>query len=411
MDAFLFSLGGIVIIIGGVVCLLRRFGKINDAQTGGSDCVIPDRYFTLQELRTALPGKYNWDERGTVFEINDDGSITVVGQLIPTEIPCLSSENLRERLVGEGILDMLPRVWAFFERETVQGKEYKLYIESNQTSQLYKLPAVEGSISEAYLMDALNSANRDEEERRIDMPNALQAIIDAKMGNVVLLPGNEREYILSMGAKACLDRLNRDGIVSVRVNVSTPSIMGAFGVVCGSKSNAKVSFVSACSLDYVRCDMEMADGICTVEGLFRSSIIPPLAGPVVANLIAKGILVSELIWVGKMCDRMLMDVLPYSLSLAVVANGQTVQTICLLESGAIFPCTTSYIGVQLSLGQMVSLLIGKTVISHNLIEDCGLVAPTSIWVKAECDTNQEIRLWVKTETENETYIIIGELIG
>lgn len=69
-----------------IICLATHKRKLRDDayDRSGTDagCSGPDnaamRHFTLAELRAAPDGMYHWDEGGSVFAVNNDGSITMV---------------------------------------------------------------------------------------------------------------------------------------------------------------------------------------------------------------------------------------------------------------------------------------------------------------------------------------------
>ena len=101
-----------------IICLATHKRKLRDGAYGrpgtdgdfGTDGAAMRR-FTLAELRAAPDGMYHWDEGGSVFAVNDDGSVTMVGTFDPSEADPVT--ELYENLVSDGLGEMLPAHWTF----------------------------------------------------------------------------------------------------------------------------------------------------------------------------------------------------------------------------------------------------------------------------------------------------------
>lgn len=436
--AFFFIVGAICATVSGFLFWLNRLGGQRDTESQSQDefnTFNPNRQFTLQELLDAPKGTYEWSEDGVVFKVQNDGSCTVVGKFNPAEMKN-PVEQLREKLISGEILDMFPRLWCFLEGTTQCENGWNLYIESNHACRLYRIPVFPQRLHVLDFVDAFGAVGYDEIFKTSNVVGALKAIINSGVGTLILLPNNETEYVRSLGAKACLERIHVDGKTHLSVMISSPAVMGALGACCklSSDHTAKVSFAYGYGDDdFTCCDMETGDGFWGVSGLSRSSIIQPLPETISSNLIKDGLMVTSFMRAGQIVDCLLSDALPYYLSLAIVSNGQMIETVCLSESERTIPFMTDYVKIQLQSNQTLAFLIGKTIVSDNLLEDGGIVAspkrfrtistnlsmsadrglgtPSLLWVKVECDASQEIRLMVKTPDGQEYDIVVGELIG
>lgn len=416
MIGFFFLFGAICATIGGILFWLNRLGGQKDAESQNQDefnTFNPNRQFTWQELLDAPKGTYEWSEDGVVFEVQNDGSCTVVGKFNPAEMKD-SVVQSREKLISGEILDMFPRLWCFLEGEVQCEDGWNLYIESNHTCRLYRIPAFQHGLNVLDFVDAFGAVGYEEIFITSNVVGGLKAIINSGVGTLILLPGNETEYVLSLGAKACLERIHADGKTHLSVMISSPAVMGALGVGCkfSQDHTAKVSFAYGYGDDdFTCCDMETGDGVFEVSGLSRSSIIQPLPKAISSNLIKDGLMVTSFVRAGRIVDCLLLDALPYYLSLAIVSNGQMIETVCLSESERTIPFMTDYVQIQLHSNQTLAFLVGKTVVSNNLLEDGGIVASSTLWVKVDCDASQEIKIMVKTPDGKEYGIVVGELIG
>lgn len=358
-----------------------------------------NRVFTIAELKQAEEGKYNWDDAGNVFEINPDGSVTIVGHFDPTELQVDPIQEMFERLNDEGFIEMLPRIWSFHVVNNNGGENDTFVVAwNNDILSVPTCPHTIDGIKEVSLMQS-----------SFDGGKSVITFILSKIGDgyLILMPSYEKEYILSLGAKACVERAFDN---KVRVIISSPSVMGAFGIAiaCASNKLSRISFAFGEGEDYMCCDLIANEGVCEVQKLLRNSIIQPTNSFIGLKYIAKGCMAQSLIREGRITNFRLIDMLPFTMSLLLKENGQVVK---------IYDCICEPISIPTKQGdkdinvdnKSLSFLIGSYELIEDVISECN-VLNGRIDAFIELDSEMSVMIKISSDT-NDYKINVGELIG
>lgn len=273
-------LGILVIIIGGILFLVfarRESKKAENPQPSVHS--ISDRLFKLAELKRAEVGKYNWDDSGCVFEVNEDGSVTIIGHFDPAELLINPQQELYDKLVENGFFEMLPKLWGVYDHENDELGYKKFWLSYNGGVSFI---APDSYLLEYLKTSRLNAYNPNEGD------NPLVSVILKGTKNTIifLLPMNEKEFILCLGAQACIRRFWGNDIA---VRISSPTTMGAFWIgVSSNNQKPTVSFAFGEAYDYKCCNMNGGDGLYEVMGLLSESVIRPLPLMNSLDMIAHG---------------------------------------------------------------------------------------------------------------------------
>ena len=357
-------------------------------------------WFTLAEIKQAEEGKYSWDETGCVFEINTDGSVTVVGRFDPTELLVDPVQEMIERLHADGLIDMLPQMWSFHAVNNRDG-ECDVFVFANNDD-ILSITVCPHSIDEIITSELIPNS--------FDGGKSGITFILSKNdeGVLMLLPSNETEYILSLGAKACLQRAFGD---KVRVEISSPSVMGAFGIAITRPKNkaTKISFAFAPNDNYMCCNLSAENGIYEVTELLSSSILQPIESNIALGHIAKGCLAQSLVLEGYIKDCLLIDMLPYSLSLLLKANGRVVKIYDFTNGPITIPAKLSEKDIIVDSSKQLSFLIGSNELIEDVMTECD-VPIGNITAEVEVNSDMDIALSI-TANSHEFKINIGQLIG
>lgn len=359
-----------------------------------------DRWFTLAELKQAEDGKYSWDETGCVFEINSDGSVTVVGRFDPAELTVDPVREMFERLNNDGLIEMLPRMWSFHAVNNRGGENATFVVAWNDD--ILSVPVCPHTIDEIKAVSLIPSS--------FEGGKSVIAFILSKTadGYLTLMPSNETEYILSLGAKACIERAFGD---KVKVKISSPAVMGAFGIAIARASDkqSKISFAFGEGEDYMCCNLLADDGVYEVHKLLHTSIIQPAEPFNALQHIAKGCMVQSLILEGRGTNHLLIDMLPYTMTFLLKENGRVVKIYDCISEPTIIPTRLGDKDINVDANKTLSFLIG----SNELIEDVMVeynFPHGKIGAFVELDSNMDVIIKI-TSTNSDYKINVGELIG
>lgn len=405
---FLTVFGSIIL-----VCFLARifrrrsdedeFPNIGEPQSDtliSRDLSNSNRLFTLADIKQAVEGKYSWDDTGCVFEINSDGSVTIVGHFDPAELFVDPIQEMIERLNTDGLIDMLPRMCCF---QTVNDKggeneEFVLVWDDD----ILSFPAC------PYTIEKVKAASLIISPLEGGKSVVIHLLSKIANGYLTLLPSNEKEYILSLGAKACVERAFGD---NVSVKISSPAVMGAFGIAIARATDkqSKISFAFGEDEDYMCCNLLAENGVYEVQKLLHSSIIQPSKTFSALQHIAKGCIVHSLIREGCLTNHLLIDMLPYTMSLLLKENGRVIKIYDCISEPVSLPTKQGDNDINVDVNKALSFLIG----SNELIED--VIAESNapkgkIGAFIELDSNMDVEIKI-TSQYNDYKINVGQLIG
>lgn len=359
-----------------------------------------DRRFTLAELKQAGADKYSWDETGCVFEINSDGSVTTIGRFDPAELNVDPVQEMFERLDNDGLIEMMPQIWSIYAANSQESeKDTFIVVHNDEIFSVASRPQTVEDINAGSLIPLSN-----------DEVEADAALILSKITNgyLTLMPSNEKEYILSLGAKSCIERAFDNNI---KVRISSPAVMGAFGIAIARTSNqsSEISFAFGDGEDYMCCNLFAEDGVCKVLNLLRSSVIQSGEKHATLQHIAKGCLAQSLISEKQISDYLLIDMLPYTVSLLLKKNGRVIKIYDCIDEPTSIPTRMEDKDINVDAGKILSLLIGSNELIGDLMAECN--APNGkIDVFIEIDPDMGVI--INTLSNEENYKInIGELIG
>lgn len=408
---------GILIIIGCALLplLILRFFNRKSRDNGEEDFTDPDeeyhntptaptpqpsgRQFTLAELRQAEAGKYSWDETGCVFEINSDGSVTVVGHFDPAELVADPILELYGRMEADGLPDMLPRIWSMYVRKA-ENEPYRKFILASGNEYM-AADDFGPDIADIKEIDFC----RFEDDALYPMTDLL---LKANEAHIILMPCNEKEFILSLGAQAYITRIFEG---RVRVRISSPAVMGAFWSAINSNriSASNFSFAFGSGDDYRCCNMISGDGVYEVQQLLTSSIIQPADELSALDRIARGCITQFLILEGNIKNVLLLGMLPCTMSLLLKENGRVIKIYDIIGESIAIPIRREEKDITISPGNTVSFLIGENELIEDLISEYG-IPYGSIDISIESYADMNIILKIKASGRNYE-INIGNLIG
>ena len=406
-----------IVIIGIIFVILITFFVIKRSrrksqEDDGADCYVPngsfpatpvshnnDRCFTLAELKQAERGTYSWDETGCVFKINSDGSVTVVGRFDPAELLVDPVQEMIERLDNDGLIEMLPRMCCFHAVNNKGAEDDAFVLVWNDD--IISAPAcltIEEVKAASLIISSLEGGK-----------SVITHILSKTAnGYLTLMPSNEKEYILSLGAKACVERAFGD---KVRVRISSPAVMGAFGIAIKRKTDkqSKISFAFGENEDYMCCNLLAENGFYEVQKLLHSSIIQPSENFSALQHIAKGCMAQSLIREGRVTNHLLIDMLPYTMSLLLKENGRVIKIYDCISEPAPIPTRQGDKDINVEANKTLSFLIGSNEMIEDVITECN--APDGkIGAFIELDSNMDVEIKI-TSQYNDYKIKVGQLIG
>lgn len=359
-----------------------------------------DRCFTLAELKQAEEGKYSWDETGCVFEINSDGSVTVAGRFDPAELLVDPVQEMIEQLNNVGLIEMLPRMCCFHTVSDKGGDDDAFLLVWNDD--IFSVPSSPHTIEDVKAVSLIISSLEGGKSVITDI------LSKTANGYLTFLPTNEKEYILSLGAKACVERALGD---KVRIKISSPAVMGAFGIAIKRTTDrqSKISFAFGEDEDYMCCNLLADNGVYEVEKLLHNSIIQPSETFSALHHIAKGCMVQALISEGRVTNQLLIDMLPYTMSLLLKENGRVIKIYDCIDEPTSIPTRQGDNDIYVDTNKALSFLIGSNELIEDVITECN--APNGkIGAFIELDSNMDVEIKI-TSQFNDYTIKAGQQIG
>lgn len=431
MAALVVIIGIALLVV--VVCLATRrrkprgvaagdsgIGGYTDASAGAYDRQGTDtgslgtdgaamRRFTLAELRAAPDGMYHWDEGGSVFAVNDDGSVTMVGTFDSSEVDPVT--ELYEDLVSDGLGEMLPAHWTFLISPGNEDASWHYYASIPEGGYEVVMPDFGIGGSKPELVKIIDEGRIIPYESSRGWPGCIEALIHTGVGWVVLMPADQTEYTLSLGAKACIERHFAG---RVQAHITSPAAMGAFWAALkpGANAHTRVSFAFGEGDSYQCCNLSAADGVYRVDSVAGQSIILPLERQTAIIQVLTGALALSFVDAGQLVQTEFKDMLYYPVALAVV-GGTASAALYGLVNPASLPTAEGWFDISVPSGGRLVLLIGHhpTPVLQDVLAECGLAAPADIRAKIEFEAKGDMVIEVHATNGMITTINVGQLIG
>lgn len=367
------------------------------------------RRFTLAELRAAPDGMYHWDEGGSVFAVNDDGSVTMVGTFDPTEADPVT--ELYENLVSDGLGEMLPAHWTFLISPGNEDMSWHYYASIPEGGYDVVLPDFGIGGSKPELVRIIDEGRIVPYESSRGWPGCIEALVHTGAGWVVLMPADQTEYTLSLGAKACIER-HLAG--RVQVHITSPAAMGAFWAALkpGANAHTRVSFAFGEGDSYQCCNLSAADGVYRVDSVAGQSIILPLERQTAIIQILTGALALSFVDAGQLGQTEFDDMLYYPVALAVV-GGTASTALYGSVNPTPLPIAKGWFDISVPPGSCLALWIGHclTPVLQDVLAECGLAAPADIRAKIEIEAKGDMVIEIHAADGMITTINVGQLIG
>lgn len=400
------GVGGYTGISGGASGGYDRPGT--DAGSFGTDGTAMRR-FTLAELRAAPDGMYHWDEGGSVFAVNDDGSVTMVGTFDPSEADPVT--ELYENLVSDGLGEMLPAHWTFLISPGNEDMSWHYYASIPEGGYEVVLPDFGIGGSKPELVRIIDEGRIVPYESSRGWPGCIEALVHTGAGWVVLMPADQAEYTLSLGAKACIER-HLAG--RVQVHITSPAAMGAFWAALkpGANAHTRVSFAFGEGDSYQCCNLSAADGVYRVDSVAGQSIILPLERQTAIIQILTGALALSFADAGQLGQTEFDDMLYYPVALAVV-GGTASTALYGSVNPTPLPIAKGWFDISVPPGGRLALWIGHrlTPVLQDVLAECGLAAPADIRTKIEFEAKGDMEIEIHAANGMITTINVGQLIG
>lgn len=431
MAALVVIIGIALLVV--VVCLATRrrkprgvaagdsgIGGYTDASAGAYDRQGTDtgslgtdgaamRRFTLAELRAAPDGMYHWDEGGSVFAVNDDGSVTMVGTFDSSEVDPVT--ELYEDLVSDGLGEMLPAHWTFLISPGNEDASWHYYASIPEGGYEVVMPDFGIGGSKPELVKIIDEGRIIPYESSRGWPGCIEALIHTGVGWVVLMPADQTEYTLSLGAKACIERHFAG---RVQVHITSPAAMGAFWAALkpGANAHTRVSFAFGEGDSYQCCNLSAADGVYRVDSVAGQSIILPLERQTAIIQVLTGALALSFVDAGQLVQTEFKDMLYYPVALAVV-GGTAPTALYGSVNPAPLPMAKGWFDISVPSDACLSLWIGHrlTPVLQDVLAECGLAAPADIQAKIELEAKGDMEIEVHAANDMITTINVGQLIG
>lgn len=367
------------------------------------------RRFTLAELRAAPDGMYHWDEGGSVFAVNDDGSVTMVGTFDPSEADPVT--ELYENLVSDGLGEMLPAHWTFLISPGNDDMFWHYYASIPEGGYEVVLPDFGIGGSKPELVRIIDEGRIIPYESSRGWPGCIEALVHTGAGWVVLMPADQTEYTLSLGAKACIER-HLGG--RVQVHITSPAAMGAFWAALkpGANAHTRVSFAFGEGDSYQCCNLSAADGVYRVDSVAGQSIILPLERQTAIIQILTGALALSFVDAGQLGQTEFDDMLYYPVALAVV-GGTASDALYGSVNPTPLPIAKGWFDISVPPGSCLALWIGHclTPVLQDVLAECGLAAPADIRAKIEIEAKGDMKIEIHAANGMITTINVGQLIG
>ena len=292
-----------------------------------------------------------------------------------------------DSLIDAGLADMLPSVCCFHAFNYTGGETDSFVAAYNdEILSIPSCPCTINGINEV----SFSHSSFDSAGKAVIIFN----ISKIREGILILMPSNEKEYIFSLGAKACVERAFNNNI---RVKISSPAVMGAFGIAIAREigKTSKISFAFGDGEDYMCCNMLVEDGICDVQNILRRSIIQPTENIIVLQRIAKGCMTQSLILQGHLKDYMLQDMFPYTMSFLLKENGRVIKIYDCISEPISIPTRRGDKDINVDANKTLSFLIG----SNELIDDVMAeydIPNGNIGAFIELDANMDVNIKISS---------------
>lgn len=367
------------------------------------------RCFTLAELRAAPDGMYHWDEGGSVFAVNDDGSVSMVGTFDSSEED--SDVVQYEALMSDGLGEMLPSHWTFLISPGNEGLSWHYYASIPEGGYEVVIPDFGIGMPKPELVRIIDEGRITPYVSSRGWPGCIEALMHTGAGWVVLMPADQTEYTLSLGAKACIER-HFGG--RVQVHITSPAAMGAFWAALKPGANAytRVSFAFGEGDSYQCCNLSVTDGVYNVDSVVGQSIILPLERQMSVIQVLTGALALSFIDAGQLVQTEFGDMLYHPVVLAV--DGGT--TPCALygpKKPVPVPMTAGWLDIPVPSDCHLALWIGHrlTPVLQDILAECGLAAPANIQARFVFEAKGGLEIEIHAADGNVTTINVGQLIG
>lgn len=358
------------------------------------------RVFTMAELRTAPEGKYSWDESGCVFEVNADGSVTVVGTCDPSEIVGDSVDELLNGIFSDGIPAIMPRYWAIMPHFDNNRFNHKFYLtDSDGIVNSIELPTRREESNPG------NTKSRDEADRYL-----FRKLIEADSGVLLLLPLNAAEYILSMGVMAyCKRVLGSD----IDVRISHPAVLCALdnAIQLGSHEGT-VTQAFGHGEDYMCCDITRTGEQFEITRITDSSgTIPGLEKRQMYNKLLWSATFYSASLLGNLKGLELTQRMLYPVTFILKENDVPVKAYKALSYEDKETCRKSMSPFIVSANRKLALLIGDREIVSDIVETSGIqLNPVGVLLVTVEVSKQKVALHLKSGN-NSAVLDIGAMIG
>lgn len=372
----------------------------------------PQRIFTREELMSLGPN-YTSDESGNVFVINNDGSVTIVGQLATQQTPSpmqpptsyYSSYSSPEynALIEGGIMDMMPATWAYFLPTLRDGDPVRISIKSESMALGGVAPLDIEDMEEIDIIMFFNDTSPDMTK------NMLQSMAAGDPQFILLLPASVHEYIMSLGAAALLRRTFPEALV----HISSPAVFGAYGAALQMGGLDRPT-TTGFTFGGQYCNISSVDSVFRVTGINNNAPVVHSNPESDLQLIGIGAFVYHAMIFLETIEAPLVDMMAYPIELYKFENGQLVQRLTLIQPGISVPVAGRQPAIACSPATQLSLFVGDIVLLENILANTfpELTGYSQISVTAEIDPDPRLSFLLRVTTPmGERTIDIGALIG
>lgn len=347
----------------------------------------------------------------------------MVGTFDPSEAD--PDTDLYENLVSDGLGEMLPAHWTFLISPGNEDMSWHYYASIPEGGYEVVLPDFGISGSKPELVRIIDEGRIIPYESSHGWPRCIEALVHTGAGWVVLMPADQTEYTLSLGAKACIERHFAG---RAQVHITSPAAMGAFWAALkpGANAHTRVSYAFGEDDSYQCCNLSAADGVYRVDSVVGQSIIRPLERQASVIQVLTGALALSFVDAGQLVQTEFRDMLYYLVALTVVGGTASAldnpTSVPIANDGfvvyglvnpASLPTAEGWFDISVPSGGRLVLLIGRrpTPVLQDVLAECGLAAPADIRAKIEFEAKGDIKIEVHAANGMITTINVGQLIG
>jgi len=370
-------------------------------ESGYTQQEYPTRVFSIEELRQLDKSRFSWDENGLVFEINIDGSVSEVGHFDLSDLAKLKDLELFESIASNGLLEMLPTIWSFCEGTAYNEHERRFVMDTGGRSYMLSVPRYDG----IDIATVFGDVELQESEQ-----TALQSLIKCGAGIVILMPSNVRDFIMSLGAKAYLDRLFAG---TIKTSIVFPSQIGAFAKALKVRHDEhdEITFMYGDNIECMESRLSNADGIYSVNTVRHIALRPNAAFAL--NYIANGALALSLVKERQIKDALLLPMEPYPMYFVLKDGDKTLKLYAVVTRPVSVPIFIRLNNnIEIMGGNKVAFRIGEYELIEDIVDQGGMILDDSsqLLVGVDIDTDLSIDIWLKSGHKEAT-INLGQLIG